>query len=156
MLLMFDFFFFQAEDGIRDAHCCLEFRRVLFRSALACLWSAAAPAAEPVRVGVLKYGTVNWEISIIQRHDMDVQHGFHLEVLELASDQATAVALQAGEVDIIVSDWLWVSRQRAEGKRYTFVPFPSSVGSLMVPPDSPIRDLARPDTRRVGKGWVGT
>src|SRR3546814_6174859 len=55
--------------------------------ALACLWSAAAPAAETVRVGVLKYGTVNWEISIIQRHEMDVQHGFHLEVLELASDQ---------------------------------------------------------------------
>src|SRR3546814_3612214 len=78
---------------------------------------------------LLKYGTVNWEISIIQRHEMDVQHGFHLEVLELASDQATAVALQAGEVDIIVSDWLWVSRQRAEGKRYTFVPFSSSVGS---------------------------
>src|SRR3546814_7227873 len=26
------FFFFQAEDGIRDAHYCLEFRRVLFRS----------------------------------------------------------------------------------------------------------------------------
>src|SRR3546814_7327759 len=25
-------FFFQAEDGIRDAHKCLEFRRVLFRS----------------------------------------------------------------------------------------------------------------------------
>src|SRR3546814_4071087 len=70
--------------------------------ALACLWSAAAPAAETVRVGVLKYGTVNWEISIIQRHEMDVQHGFPLEVLELASDQATAVALQAGEVDIIV------------------------------------------------------
>src|SRR3546814_16336488 len=85
--------------------------------ALACLWSAAAPAAETVRVGVLKYGPVNWEISIIQRHEMDVQHGFHLEVLELASDQATAVALPAGEVDIIVSDWLWGSRPRAEGKR---------------------------------------
>src|SRR3546814_18627364 len=65
--------------------------------ALACLWSAAAPAAETVRVGVLKYGTVNWEISIIQRHEMDVPHGFPLKVLELASDQATAVALQAGE-----------------------------------------------------------
>src|SRR3546814_18228660 len=110
--------------------------------ALACLWSAAAPAAETVRVGVLKYGTVNWEISIIQRHEMDVQHGFHLEVLELASDQATAVALQAGEVDIIVPDWLWVSRQRAEGKRYPFLPFSSSVGYLMVPPNSRIRVLA--------------
>src|SRR3546814_18378586 len=51
--------------------------------ALACLWSAAAPAAETVRVGVLKYGTVTWEISIIQRHVLDVQHGFHLAVMEL-------------------------------------------------------------------------
>src|SRR3546814_5608098 len=92
---------------------------------------------------------------------MDVQHGFHLEVLELASDQATAVALQAGEVDIIVSDWLWVSRQRAEGKRYTFVPFSSSVGSLMVPPDSPIRDLADIKGKKIGvvggpldKSWL--
>src|SRR3546814_20366501 len=84
---------------------------------------------------------------------MDVQHGFPLEVLELASVQATAVALQAGEVDIIVSDWLWVSRQRAEGKRYTFVPFSSSVGSVMVQPDSPIRDLA--DIKGTKIGVVG-
>lgn len=113
--------------------------------ALAALWSAPALPAEPsdsVRVGVLKFGTVNWELSTIQRHDLDARHGFVLDVLELASDQATAVALQAGEVDIIVSDWLWVSRQRSEGKRYTFAPFSSAVGSLMVPADSPIRSLA--------------
>src|SRR3546814_19354921 len=84
--------------------------------ALACLWSAAAPAAETVRVGVLKYGTVNWEISIIQRHEMDVQHGFQLAVLALASDQATAVALQAGDVDITASHLRWVSRQRHQDK----------------------------------------
>ena len=108
----------------------------------AALWCAPAGAADTVRVGVLKFGTVNWELRTIQRHDLDVRHGFDLEVLELAGDQATKVALQAGEVDMIVSDWLWVSRQRADGKRYTFVPFSSSVGSLMVPPDSPIRSLA--------------
>src|SRR3546814_2041749 len=92
---------------------------------------------------------------------MDVQHGFPLEVLELASVQATAVALQAGEVDIIVPAWLWVSRQRAEGKRYTFVPFSSRVGSLMVPPDSPIRDLADIKGKKIGvvggpldKSWL--
>src|SRR3546814_2443642 len=70
--------------------------------------------AETIRVGVLKFGTVNWEISTIQRHGLDERHGFALDVLELASNQATTVALQAGEVDVIVSDWLWVSRQRAE------------------------------------------
>jgi NitT/TauT family transport system substrate-binding protein len=106
--------------------------------------SAAAPAsaAETVRLAVLKFGTVNWELSTIQRNELDRKHSFALDVLELAGDQATKVALQAGEVDMIVSDWLWVSRQRAAGKRYTFVPFSSSVGSLMVPADSPIHSLA--------------
>jgi NitT/TauT family transport system substrate-binding protein len=108
----------------------------------AVLSAAPASAAETVRVGVLKFGTVNWELSTIQRHALDRQHGFVLDVLALAGDQATKVALQAGEVDMIVSDWLWVSRQRAAGKRYTFVPFSSSVGSLMVPADSPIHSLA--------------
>jgi len=107
---------------------------------LALLCSLPA-AAETVRVGVLKFGTVNWELSTIQRHELDKKNGFTLDVLELAGDQATKVALQAGEVDVIVSDWLWVSRQRAEGKGYTFVPFSSSVGSLMVAADSPIRSL---------------
>src|SRR3546814_7091272 len=110
---------------------------------------------------VLKFGTANWEISTIQRHGLDERHGFALDVLELASNQATTVALQAGEVDVIVSDWLWVSRQRAEGKPYTFVPFSSAVGSLMVPADSPIRRLADLEGKKIAiaggppdKGWL--
>lgn len=113
-----------------------------FATALALMSAVPASAAVTVRVGVLKFGTVNWELSTIQRHGIDRAHGFDLDVLALAGDQATKVALQAGEVDVIVSDWLWVSRQRAAGKRYTFVPFSSSVGSLMVPADSPIHSLA--------------
>ena len=111
--------------------------------ALAFLGATAVQAAEnTVRVAVLKFGTVNWELSTIRRHGLDEQHGFTLDVLPLAGDQATKVALQSGEVDMIVSDWLWVSRQRAEGKNYTFVPFSSSLGALMVPPGSDIRSLA--------------
>lgn len=128
---------------------------------LALLWSVPATAAETLRVGVLKFGTVNWELSTIQRHALDARHGVDLEVLELASNQATTVALQAGEVDVIVSDWLWVSRQRAAGKRYTFVPFSSAVGSLMVPADSPIRSLADLEGKKIAvaggpldKGWL--
>ena len=127
----------------------------------ALLWSPAVSAADTVRVAVLKFGTVNWELSTIRRHGLDERHGFALEVLELASDQATKVALHAGEVDMIVSDWLWVSRQRSEGKGYTFVPFSSAVGSLMVPADSPIRSLADLKGRKIAvaggpldKSWL--
>ena len=50
-------------------------------------WLAAMPAmAEPlpvVRIGVLKFGTVNWELDVIRRHGLDRQHGFALEPTEL-------------------------------------------------------------------------
>ncbi len=129
--------------------------------ALTVAGSAPALAAETIRIGVLKFGTVNWELSTIERHGLDQRNGFTLEVLQLASNQATTVALQAGEVDVIVSDWLWVSRQRSEGKAYTFVPFSSSVGALMVPAGSDIRKLADLKGRKIAvaggpldKSWL--
>lgn len=115
---------------------------VAVAAVLTALWSLPAQAEETIRVGVLKFGTVNWELTTIKRHGLDEKHGFNLEVLALAGDQATKVALQSGEVDMIVSDWLWVSRQRSEGKPYTFVPFSASLGALMVPADSDIHSLA--------------
>ena len=39
---------------------------------------------------------------------------------------------------------LWVSRQRTDGQMLTFVPFSSTVGALMVPPDSGHREPRRP------------
>lgn len=130
--------------------------------ALLAAWSFPARAeATTIRVGVLKYGTVNWELDVIRHHGLDEKAGIRIEPLNLASDQATAVALQAGEVDIIVTDWLWVSRQRASGKDFTFVPFSSSVGSLMVPPGSDIHDLGDLKGKRIAvaggpldKSWL--
>lgn len=62
--------------------------------ALTVAGSAPALAAETIRIGVLKFGTVNWELSTIERHGLDQRNGFTLEVLQLASNQATTVALQ--------------------------------------------------------------
>ena len=128
---------------------------------LVALSSLPAVAEETIRLGVLKFGTVNWELTTIQRHGLDTQNGFTLEVLPLASGQAAKVALQAGEVDMIVSDWLWVSRQRSEGRPYTFVPFSASVGALMVPADSAIRDLGDLEGKKIAvaggpldKSWL--
>jgi len=71
------------------------------------------------------------------------------------------LALQAGRVDLIVSDWLWVSRQRAEGGDLTFIPFSSAIGGLIVPAASPIRDVAGLAGQRLGiagsaldKSWL--
>ena len=120
-----------------------------------------AAGADAIRIGVLKFGTVNWELDVIKTHGLDRKEGFSLEVLGLASKNATSVALQAGEVDVIVTDWIWVSRQRAEGVGYTFVPFSTAAGALMVPAGSPVRELADLKGRRLGiaggpldKSWL--
>jgi ABC-type nitrate/sulfonate/bicarbonate transport systems, periplasmic components len=114
---------------------------LLFLMALVTFSAGQAAAAEVVRVGVLKFGTVSWELDTIKRHKLDEKHGITVDVQAFAGEDATNVALMAGAVDIIVSDWLWVSRQRATGQDLTFVPYSTAVGAIMVPPDSPIKGL---------------
>ncbi|WAP67493.1 ABC transporter substrate-binding protein [Jiella pelagia] len=114
-----------------------------------------------IRVGVLKFGTVNWELDAMTRAGLDEKAGVDVELVPFAGENASAVALQAGSVDMIVSDWLWVSRLRAEGVDYTFVPYSTSVGSLMVSGDSEVRDLGGLKGKSIGvaggpldKNWL--
>jgi len=78
----------------------------------------------------------------MKHHGLDEANGFKLEIVPFAGGDATRIALLGGEVDVIVSDWLWVSRQRSEGRNFTFVPYSSSVGAIMVPKSSEINSLA--------------
>lgn len=115
---------------------------------------AAASATEkpltPVRVGVLEFGTVNWELEVIQSRELARKRGIDLKIVPLASGDASTVALQGGAVDMIVSDWIWVSRQRAESNRYTFAPYSNAVGAVMVKSDSGIRQLADLQGKKLG------
>jgi len=81
----------------------------------------AAPMP-PIRVGVLRFGTVSWEIDVIRHHGFDAAANIALEPMDLATAQAAQVALQSGQVDMIVVDWLWVARQRGAGADWTLVP----------------------------------
>ena len=92
--------------------------------AVALLLSAGAlqaqDAALPViEIGTLENGTVNWELQTIKDQGFDKANGFTLELLPLAGNPATQVAMQGGEVDAIVSDFLWVAQQRAAGAATT-------------------------------------
>ena len=124
---------------------------------------ALSPAAAEtvIRAAVLKTGTVNWELDTIRHYGLDKANGFTLEVTELAGNPATQIALQGGVADIIVSDWIWVARQRVEGKDFVFVPYSKAVGNLMVKADSPIKTLADLKGKKIGiaggpvdKSWV--
>lgn len=142
-------------------------RRDIFRlAALAGLAAAAPPvgialAAEKVRAGVLKFGTVSWELDTIKEHGFDAANGIELEVVDFAGEDATNVAMLAGEIDIIVSDWLWVSRQRTEGSDITLAPYSTAVGAIMAKVESPIQTIPDLSGKKIGvaggpldKSWL--
>ncbi|MGY3450834.1 ABC transporter substrate-binding protein [Bradyrhizobium sp. USDA 4353] len=99
-------------------------------------------AAETVKVGVQKTGTFAWELAVIRAHQLDKQADITIDAVELASPEAGKIALRAGNADIMVSDWLWVSRERALGAKLTFSPYSSALGAVMVQANSPIKTLA--------------
>ncbi|RLW55283.1 MAG: ABC transporter substrate-binding protein [gamma proteobacterium symbiont of Stewartia floridana] len=136
-------------------------KKSLILALLLLLHTSCLYSADNLKMAVLKFGTVNWELDVIKRHGLDRQQGFNLEVLEMAGKQATMVALQAGSVDIAVSDWIWVSRQRNEGKPFTFVPYSTALGALVVPQDSTITQIKDLQGLRLGiaggpldKSWL--
>lgn len=111
---------------------------------------ATANDRQIVRVGVLQFGTVNWELDVIKHHKLDSKYGIDLQITPLGGKNATHVALQGGAVDIIVSDWIWVSRQRSMKRDYSFSPYSKAVGALMVNPDAGIKTLSDLHQRRLG------
>lgn len=127
-----------------------------------CAVSLGAIAADPViKVGVLKFGTVNWELKSMKYHGLDTANGFSLEIVPFAGGDATRIALLGGDVDVIVSDWLWVSRQRSVDRTFTFAPYSSSVGAIMIPPGSDMKNLGDLKGRKIGiaggpldKSWL--
>lgn len=119
-------------------------------------------AETPVlRAAVLKFGTVNWELDTIKHNALDTANGFTLQVQGMAGGSAAKVAFQGGEADVIVSDWIWVARQRAAGKDYVFIPYSKAVGGLLVPSDSDVASLADLAGAKIGiaggpldKSWL--
>ncbi len=87
-----------------------------------------------IRLGTLAFGTVNWELAILQQEHMLDNAEFTLQTQALATPQAGKIALQSGAVDIIISDWIWVSQQRSIGRDLSFYPYSSTAGAFMVHP----------------------
>jgi NitT/TauT family transport system substrate-binding protein len=112
---------------------------------IAALWLATAlpaAAADHIRLAVQKTGTFAWELAIIKEHGLDKKADLDLDVTQLASTEAEKIAIQGNSADLILSDWLWVSRERSLGSKLTFYPYSSSLGAVIVPAQSPFKTLA--------------
>lgn len=115
--------------------------------------SGLADELPTLRITVLKFGTVNWELDTIKSHNLDRRHGFSLDIHGVASGSAAKIAFEGGGTDIIVSDWIWVARQRAERRDFVFSPYARSVGGVIVPASSDAQTL--PDLKGAKIGIAG-
>jgi NitT/TauT family transport system substrate-binding protein len=123
--------------------------------------AGSASAADRIRLVAQKSGTLAWELEVIKAHGLDKKADLKIETLELASPEAGKVALRGGSADMIVSDWTWVARERALGDDLVYYPYLSTLGAVMVPAQSPIRDVTDLKGRKLGvaggpldKSWL--
>lgn len=134
----------------------------LFAAAIAFIVALQAleASAQVIRVGVLKHGTAHWEVDAIERYGLLRESGVEVRTSEFASADASRIALLAGAVDLIVNDWIWAARQRAEGRLLVFEPYASPIGSLLAAPSGP-GSIAEVDGMKIGvaggpldKNWL--
>src|SRR3954470_2920360 len=133
----------------------------LLLAALFLVASSGAQAADRIRIAAQKTGTLAWELDVIKTHGLDRKAGLDLEITELASTEAGKIALKGGAADLILSDWLWVARERGLGGTLTFHPYSSTLGAVMVPAQSPIQGIADLKGRKlavaggpIDKSWL--
>ncbi len=136
-------------------------RLAVLVAGLASLAGAALAEVPVLRIAAQTSGTVNWELDTIRHYGLDAANGFALEVMDVAGSPAAQVAFQGGEADAIVSDWIWVARQRAAGDDFVFVPYSKAVGGLMVPAGSTAQSLEDLRGGKIGvaggpldKSWI--
>jgi NitT/TauT family transport system substrate-binding protein len=134
--------------------------RVALAAAMA-LVATSATAADRIRLAVQRTGTLAWELDIIKAHGLDKKADLQIEALELASPEAGKVAVRGGSADMFLSDWLYVSRERSLGDGMVFYPSSSTLGGVMVPANSPIKDVADLKGRKlavaggpIDKSWL--
>jgi len=133
---------------------------ILLLSTLLPLCAEAEPAGT-LKIGVLAFGTVNWELEAIHNEGLDKKHGLELAVQKLAGPDAGKIGLQAGNLDLIATDWIWVAGQNQGGADYRYIPYSVQAGALMAPAGSDIRGVADLKGKKLGvaggpldKNWI--
>ena len=118
-------------------------------------------AADTLRIAVQRTGTVAWELAVAKARGLDKAADLDIQTEELASTEAGKISLRGGAVDMIVSDWLWVARERALGDDLLFTPYSTALGAVMAPKNSPIASLADLKGKSIGvaggpldKSWL--
>lgn len=117
--------------------------------------------ADILKIAVLKYGSVNWEYNVIKHHQLDKKNNVKIQKIEVTNKDASAVAFLSKSVDIFVTDWIWVSKQRNKGNLVSFLPYSNSAGALMVKKSEQINSFLDLKNKKIGvaggsldKSWL--
>ncbi len=117
--------------------------------------------ANYIKIAVLKYGSVNWEYNVIKHHKLDKKNNVKIQKIEVTNKDASAVAFLSKSVDIFVTDWIWVSKQRNKGNLVSFLPYSNSAGSLMIKKGEEINSFLDLKNKKIGvaggsldKSWL--
>jgi len=134
--------------------------KILIATIFTLIFSININAAD-IKLAVLKYGTVNWELNVIKEHKLDEKYNIDIDVTYLTNKNASAIALMSNAVDMIVTDWVWVSRQRDKGKDFSLIPYSTAAGAIMVPQSSTINNVEDLKNAQIGiaggsidKSWI--
>ncbi len=139
----------------------MKFKAILFTCSLLFSTQSFSVEKTTIRLGVLAFGTVNWELTALKNLNLIKDSNFRLEIHPVANPQAGKIALQSDAVDMIVSDWIWVSRLRSTGSDLSFYPYSNTSGALIVPKNSNIKTLNDLQGKKLGiaggeldKNWL--
>ncbi len=84
-----------------------------------------------MRLAIQTTGTFGWELATARDYGLVKEADLDLQTTELATTEAGKIALVGGGADIILSDWLWVARERSLGNALKFYPHSTALGAVM-------------------------
>lgn len=96
-----------------------------------------------IQVGQQATGTFSWITHAIDYYGLDLKYNLDIQEETYASKPATQLAIQAGEVDVVVDDFIGaVSMRQAGVPVHAIWPYSMATGGIVVPADSDIESLA--------------
>ena len=117
--------------------------------------------SDDLKIAVLRYGSVNWELDVLHHHNLHKKFNLDLKKVQVTNKDAAAIAFLSGTVDIFVTDWIWVSKQRYQGKKFSFLPYSSASGGLLIKKKNKIDNLRDLKDKKIGiagssidKSWL--
>src|SRR3990172_7910087 len=111
-----------------------------------------ADEGKPTRVKVVALqGTQLFPVRIMQSRGIAAKHGIDMDLMVVASPQASYTAMQTGDIQIGFTGWIVIASLREKGFMLTNVySMISYTNAVMVKADSPIKSIAELKGKRVG------